>query len=757
MDETLEGLNINPDFHKDLMEAPSEVRGEILLLQENIEMLRWLMLSKQERGYAKDKERDAAGRIIVDLTKPHVLEDMDYFRPLAKYHEEHEVYTHLFPNPHPNSDYVKFWKEQERRCTEGYTRESDGEWIPGYYYFYLNFSPIQLTKDTLNVDGTFTGRSERIKAFPKIWDSDYLYFHYIEQAEAVGKFGTLLKTRGRGYSYKGAAMLSRNYTFKKNSKSFAMASDSEYLEDDGLLNTKTWDVLDWIDKETPWAKNRLKNTTLQKISGYVDPKDNKQKGYKSQIIGVTTGGNPEKGRGKRGKLILFEEAGIFPHLIRTWQIARSSLEDGNSTFGFMLAFGTGGSQKANFAGIEELFYRGDGYRVLTLKNVFDKSKGNGKCALFIPEYMNRKNCYDNNGNSNPIKALVELITDRNTIRAEASDSKALTQEKAERPITPQEAVLRFEGSLFPVGDLKEYLETIMPMQSSFIGEHYIGDLVMQDEGAISYKPNADAHVLRDFPITDNKNKEGAFEIFKMPVKNGMGDITRKRYIAGIDTYDDDESGTNSLGSIFIMDMLTDEIVAEYTGRPQTANKFYENCLKLLKFYNAEALYESNKKGLFNYFSQKYCLSYLADVPEILKDMEMIKGTNLGGNKSKGCNANSKINAWGRRLQADYMLMPVHGSEHLMQLQRIRSIAYLKEAIAWNEDGNFDRVSSMGMLMILREEYKKYIYSIKEEYNGHDTKYIGNDPFFNINYSSNKEETNPEWDKMFNNKFDLTTI
>ena len=70
------------------------------------------------------------GRIRVDLENPHILKDMDYFRPAAKHFEEFGCYTKFFENPDPSSDWMKFWTEERRRCIEGYVRESDGEWIP---------------------------------------------------------------------------------------------------------------------------------------------------------------------------------------------------------------------------------------------------------------------------------------------------------------------------------------------------------------------------------------------------------------------------------------------------------------------------------------------------------------------------------------------------------------------------------------------------------------------------------------------------
>jgi len=756
----LNDLNIDSKHWEDIQNTDSSIRAELFELNESIELLHWLMLPDEKRGYAKDKKRDSEGRIEVDIVKPHVLEDMNYFRKSAIHFENHGKYTNLYPNRHPNSDYKKFWRAEKEKCLNGCTRASDGEWIPGYYYWYLNYTKIDITHDIYNTDGKKI-RTDRVVEFPKVWDSDYMYFHYVEQAEVANEFGSLLKTRGRGYSFKAAAMLSRNYFLIPSSKSFAFASDSEYLEDDGLLDNKTWNMLDFVDLNTAWSKGRLTDKILKKLSGYTDPVDKKKKGFKSQIIGVLTGGNPEKGRGKRGKLLLYEEGGIFPHLLKTWGIARASLEDGDSVFGFMLAFGTGGTAGANFEGLEELFYHGDGYGVKMLRNVFDKVKGEGKCAMFIPEYMNRKGCYDENGNSNPVKALIQLLTKRNLIRMNATNSNALTQEKAERPNTPQEAIIRMEGSIFPVADLKSHLEDISPRYDSFVSEHYIGDLTINASGDVVFKPNADAIVIREFPIKDNKNKNGAIEMYRLPVRNYKGEIPRFRYIAGIDTYDDDESSTNSLGSIQIMDMLTDEIVAEFTGRPKTAAAFYDICFKMLKFYNAIGNYENDKKGLYAYFAHRHALSYLCDVPEILKDLDMIKGINLSGNKLKGVNSNKKVNAWGRRLQADWMLSPVEErqDEGIIQLQRIRSIAYLKEAIGYNEDGNFDRVSSAGMLFILREEYKKYVYHIKDEYKNDFKPGLAQDPFFNINFTHQgiSESEIERYDEKLSKKLNLTEI
>jgi hypothetical protein len=56
-----------------------------------------------------------------------------------------------------------------------------------------------------------------------------------------------------------------------------------------------------------------------------------------------------------------------------------------------------------------------------------------------------------------------------------------------------------------------------------------------------------------------------------------------------------------------------------------------------------------------------------------------------------------------------MLSPAHGEENnVSNLHKIRSIGLLLEAMKWNINGNYDRVSACGMLMLLREDKQKYI-------------------------------------------------
>lgn len=719
---------------------PREVWLELIDILSSITFIKNLIVTEDIRGYAKDKPKSKDyndGRIEVDLTNPHILEDMDFFREKALFFEKHGKYTHLTPNPNPKSEYGTFWKQELHRWKYGLVRPSDGEWIPGELYFYWNYSPIWLVEQAGTQSDGVKSQGERVRKFAKPWLGDYLFHHYVEQCKRRGKHGKMLKCRGVGASFKAASWSPRNiYVYPgSGNPNFHLASDKGFLSGDKGIWGKIVDCLDWIAETTPLERMRVVDragSTLEIQLGFKD-EYGVRKGNLASVHGISLKDNPDKARGIRGPLIHYEEDGLFNNLEKAWNVNRKAVEDGNTTFGFMIAMGTGGVEGGSFEGSEKLFYSPGAYNVYGIPNVFDKNaNGDTLCGFFWGAYMNRKNCYDEEiGEPDVIKALIEILLDRHLVKYSSTDPSAITQKKAEECITPQDAIMRTEGTVFPVSDLKDYLETIMVKKESFLAEHYVGELVRTSDGKLKWRLNNDKFPLRSYD-KDNANREGCLEIFEMPSENANGEIATGRYIAGIDPIDAD-SGT-SLFSIQVMDLFTDRIVAEFSGRPRLAEEAYEISLRLLEFYNAVANYEKNLKGLFSYFDKKNALFRLCDTPQILKDMQMTKDMGYG-NTSKGTMANAEVNKWGRKLQADWMNTSIEDEENpgKLKLHTIRGLAYIEECIKWNSDGNFDRVSAAGMLFILREDrYKRTQSALANKDKEIET--LANDKFFNRNFN-----------------------
>lgn len=722
---------------------PKEVYENLIEYTATVKFIKNLVAPEHIRGFAKDRPKSTIyedNRIDVDITNPHILEDMDYFRQPALFFEKNNKYTNIPPNSNPKSEYAEFWKQELYKWKYGLVRESDGEWIPGELYFYWNYAPIWLVEKSKIVSTNKKTQGERVRKFAKPWLGDYLFHHYVDQAKKKGKHGKMLKTRGVGASFKAATWSPRNmYVYPgSGNPNFHLASDKTFLSGDKGIWGKILDVLDWVAEHTPLPKMRVVDgkKAMELQLGYADEYGNR-KGLLSSVYGISMKDNPDKARGIRGPLIHYEEDGLFPNLEKAWGVNRKAVEDGDMTFGFMIAMGTGGVEGGSFVGSEKLFYKPGAFNIYGVPNVFDKSStGDTECGFFWGAYLNRNGCYDENtGEPDIIKALIEILLDRHEVKYNSSDAKAITQKKAEEPITPQEAIMRTEGTVFPVADIKDYIETIGPKKESFLAEHYVGELVNNSDGQIEWKPTSDKYPLRAYDSSDT-DRTGCLEIFEMPKKNANGEIARGRYIFGIDPIDSDSG--NSLFSIIGMDTFTDRIVCEYTGRPRLVSDAYEIALRTIRFYNGEANYESNLKGLFSYFDSKNCLHYLCDVPQIVKDMDMVKSTNLYGNKAKGTHSNAQLNKWGRLLQAQYMLTRYNEDsedDFSLKLHHIRSIPYLEECVAWNSDGNFDRVSAAGMLFILREDRVKRTTFMKNNENK-KVKNNSQDKFFEKNWVLN---------------------
>lgn len=647
------------------------------------------------------------------------LHDTDKFRQAAIFFQQHGCYTLA---PRGTTDYNKYWEQETDRCLNGYTAP-DGEGITGYNYFYLNYSPIMRLKEEEYTDreGNLRKRRQRILEFPSFWDYDYYYFCAIEQAELEGKHMAVLKCRQRGYSFKGGSMLVRNYMLIPGSKNFAIASEQKFLIGDGLL-TKAWQIMDFLDKHTAWAKQRLVSTRMERTSGYkITDEFGKQteQGYLSSITGITLKNDPERVRGTRAKLVLWEEGGKFPSLLDAWRIEQPSVEtDDGKAFGLMIAFGTGGTEGASFEGLKELFYKPKSYNVLSFPNIWDEGRENTECAFFVPAYSNLESFdddgnqvyMDKDGNSYKEKAIQNLIDQRNKVKDGGASQQSIDRFISERPIRPAEAVLELGKNIFPRKLLIDQLTRIRTNKKLQSMKHIV-DLEWDGNGQVNAteKPSGD---ITNYPLKKGDKPHGSVVIWEYPVK----DPPLGLYIGGCDPYDHDDSFTNSLGSTFIFKRVrageawTDVIVAEYSGRPDTAEEYYENVRKLLTFYNARLLFENERKGIYPYFTNKHCDYLLADQPDKIIS-EVFKDSKV--QRRKGCHMTKQIRAYGEGLILEWLLDEFE--EGHPNVERVYSEPLIEELIENDGVRNVDRVIALCMVMIYREElYQLKVSSAKEQ-------------------------------------------
>lgn len=719
---------------------PEEVKEELLETINSVPLIKKLI--SPNRPYARDLPKDSQGKIIVDITNPHIIEDADYFRQPALHFMKHGCYTFLKPNSNPNSEYRKYWDKELDRCLNGYVRESDGEWVTGLLYWFLNYSPMMV-----NLIKEGSKKAIRTESFPFFFEGIYWRFHYLEKARNNGHHAIELAKRGAGKSYSLAAIMSRNLILGESEESrkrvitVLTAYQKEYLSDskDGTLS-KFKPCINFSFSHTPFPRLMLKNSPNEMAwqMGYKD-EYGVERGSLNQVLAVSAKDDPEKLRGKRG-WILFEEMGSFKGLLPLYDITRKSVEDGDYTFALMYLIGTAAEDESDFSSAKTLLYNPEGYNIQSVENVYDKPKqGKPTFGFFFPSYINRAGCYNKDGVSDVIKALIEILTFRYKAKYSA-DPKSVLRLIAEDPITPAEAIIKVKAAYFPTVALTERLAQLDSDPHAF-DDVYIGNLTLTSGNKVEFR------ISNDIPIrkygVDNSTV-GALEIFEMPEKQANGEDFNLRYIMGHDPVDNDQAESSSLSSTFVLDLFTDRIVAEYTGRQAFAEDNYEIVRLLCLFYNAKCLYEANKKGLYAYFSKMQCTHLLADTPEYLRDKQMIKYSAFGSG-AKGVNASAAINNYANSLIRDWLLQPVptiikEGGEekevNIPRLYSLRNRALLEELISYTPELNVDRIRALGMVMLYRQEkiilYRDNLNAKSQE--EASSSYLGNDSFFQRNYT-----------------------
>lgn len=721
---------------------PQEVQEQFLDFINNVPYIKNLI--SLNRPYTKDLPKDENGRAIIDLTNPPLHKDMDYFKPTALNYQKYGKVCNLRPNPNPNSEYGKWIREEVRRIYEGYTRE-DGEFVTGDMYYFLNYCPILLSKVSSGK------KALRVWDFPEFWEGHWLKFIYSEMARNNGHHCAELASRSKGKSFSLASMIAKRFILgesrevNREVKCLVTAYQKEYLTKDGILN-KFQSYIDFAAQNTEFPTRRLKSSLNEMAwkMGYIDLDTNTQKGTLNEVLGVSSKDDESKLRGKRSVLIAIEEFGSFPNLLGLFGTLRPSVEEGDVTFGEIYMQGTSGDNDSDFAAAQELMYNPKGYNIQEIPNIYDK-EGQGKryFSYFFPGYLNRKGCYDKDGNSDVVKALLEILMNRYTVKYNSTDLNAITKTISEIPVTPQEAIIRVQGNIFPVTMINERLNEI-DNNPAFYDDIYVGKLVQNNNGEVVFRNTTDIPI-RDFPTKDNK-VEGALEIYEMPIKQSDGKVNSERYILSLDNYENDTSNTMSLGSIFVLDLWTDRIVAEYTGRPMFVDDLNEIARLLCFFYNGKLLYENNKKNTFAYFSKMNCLWKLEDTPEYLRQRQMIKNVSYG-NTAKGVSAIPAVKNHGFTLIRDWLLKPVtilsptgpNNEEIEIQvpnLHFVKNRALLKELSLFNPDINVDRIMSLVQLMIFREQKMiTYQGNIKRDTSKIEKDYAGNDEFFTKNFDA----------------------
>ena len=642
------------------------------------------------------------------------LKDTHLFAPAAAHYIEYGFYTDALPG---TKQYYEYWDEEQNRCMHGY--EVNGVKISGFHYFYLNYCPIDRIIDEEQPDGEIISRRDR--SFPAFYDGDFEYFNSVDKARRENKHLVVLKARRKGFSYKAAAMLCRNYFHIRNSKNFVFASDKQYLTGDGMLS-KAWDIVSFIDDNTAWTQPRLIDREMHKQSGYKKNVNGADVtlGFKSQIIGVSLKDDPDKIRGKAGELIFFEEAGSFAGLLKAWEVAMPTMRQGSKTLGTMVAFGTGGEEGPGFEGMEELFYHPEAYDCLPFENDWDAGAMGTHCGYFVPIYKNLDGFIDKDGNS-LVDEAIEYEESQREKKKKGNDPKAFDQYIAEMPFTPQEATLQVTANTFDVSSLKEQYNRVIANDLQKIG--VAGEMYYDSKGKISFRPDFNLKPITKFPHRKDDNLTGAIVVYEPPYKTEIEDVIPKNlYIVCHDPYAQGKSASaTSLGAAYVIKVPNniskpdDIIVASYVGRPQTQDDYNRNLFMLAEYYNAKIGFENDRGEVIAYAKRFRKMHVLQEEFEMLDKRDLRSKT---VKRQYGMHMTEQRKAQGELYIRDWLVSGRGANEDgdiTLNMHKIYDPALLLELIKFNRNGNFDRA----MAFMIGMYHTRELYNKELKFDDHD--------------------------------------
>ena len=519
------------------------------------------------------------------------------------------------------------------------------------------------------------------------------------------------KSRRKGYSYKNAAICANIYNTERKSLTLIGAFDKKFLYPEGTMGMVSH-YLSFLNKHTAWKKSReFVDKQEHKRASFKEVVDgiSMESGYRSQVMAISFGDNPDAARGKDAKIILFEEAGKFPNLRDSFNATEPGLTAGRFITGQMIIFGTGGDMESGTVDFAEMFYHPKQFNLMPFINQWDEDAEGSYCGFFHPVYWNMEGHYDEQGNSDIEGAIKEEKKTRDGIIKNSTSTTLIQKRVQEYPFNPSEAFLTVSVNDFPIVELRNHLNKVQREELHLKKGQPVYLYRDNESGKIMARPDLENKLQ---PLWDynpkTTNLDGSVVIYEYPMPNAPKGL----YKIGFDPYRQAQSLSSnqpSLASIYVykahhkFTYTRDQIVASFVGRPYDPDTVNRICEMLCELYNAEVMHENEVTHVKGYFEKRKKLHLLAAQPDavISKAVQNSKVARI-----YGIHMNDKIKDAGEKYIKAWLLEERDVDENgstILNLETIYDPGLLEELIKYNRKGNFDRVMSFMMLMFQIEE------------------------------------------------------
>lgn len=454
--------------------------------------------------------------------------------PVAKYGIPEYADTVSFPEVKDSSAWLDWWTEQIRFCYEGY--ETGGVYIPGRYYYYLNFAFINTV-----------GRGFHN---PDYIDTDLDFFYLIEYCKKNKKGIISLKARRRGLSFKAnKGVIEYGTKFLGDKYMGGICAGLQSYADDFFMKLTDTEAI------TPpeLSLNVIKNNTKERTYGY-KIKDIQGKfvetGSLNQILVRTAFQSGNIFKGTQLDDCIFEEAGEFDNLLATYGATKWCFMDGEQMVGTPYIYGTGGNMNKSSKGFSEMWNENEAYELerfwLPGSKIYKPcyvgcTNTQGKIYNEVPNIESiykGKDLTQTLGMEDEKEAIRQILLKRQVL-SKTKNKKALVEHIQNNPLTVEEAFISSADNNYDTNILQSRILDLMKIEQLHL------DVVLEFE--------KDENELLIFPlrskirlaITDpeDQKKDPDWKVAKM-YKWPEPDI---KFIdaVGIDGYNQDKSNTSS--------------------------------------------------------------------------------------------------------------------------------------------------------------------------------------------------------------------
>lgn len=604
--------------------------------------------------------------------------------------------------------YNDFWKEQYRRCRDGYT--VNGYTITGDNYFFLNFYTLPL------VDKNKKSGSGTNDDFPTFFVSQYTFFHYYEMAKRLHLHCALMKARSIGFSEINAAIATNMFITIRQSFTIITCYDDLKLK---RTYRKFTHALTFLDSKTDGGMFRLRqleDSALTKKSGRWE-NINGQKvasGFQSTVSGVN-GKDPGNIRGDRVDLIIYDEAGSWPDLTTAVIQGQELVEVQGIPRGIMMFGGTGGDKGKNLEGLRTIYYEPQAFKVLPYRHNYSQTGETVITAFFIPYFAQSldPDFMDSRGVCNIKKFKEFLQQERNQL---AKIPAEYVKKCAERCWNAEEAFNLEGDNKFNKINIAEQLARIRalkqcpPIERGFLEYKYKeGAHIESNIDGFKWIPNQKSQLrILEHPIwtlQEKKDEEG--KVIWRPPSEKINNL----YVIGIDgidigaaqTSENTKSPSDFCLTVYkrAYGLQEPQFVAIYKDRPNDVRECYKIAIRLAQYYNAIINIEATRQGIIPYARERKLLKLFMKRPRATLS-DAIRNTN----KQYGTPATPAIIDHQTDLIADY----INDYYHLLWFEDM-----LDEFNRYTDENKrkFDIVAAVAMALLADEELQGVVPKIVE--------------------------------------------